>query len=110
MWADDYHDNYVKPDNEEELDELLNPISIFIFGKNKEIYDRMCADIRKCIEIFGYGNVSIYNDEKMERGEHFDEFLNGFWINLRDGKYNDGTIEFENATILIEDGFMWVQH
>jgi len=110
MWLDDNHDNYVNPENQEDLDELLNTVSIFIFGNKKNSYERMCNDIRKCVEIFGYMNVSIYFDERMKNGDHIEEFLNGFWVNLRDGEYNDGSIEFEDATILIENGFMWVQH
>ena len=108
IWTDDYHDNYVKPDNKEDLEELVAPL--FLYKKDDKNWQKMYNDILKCCEIFGYSNVSLYHNDYMKYGDHLEPFLSGFWINLRDGKYNDGTIEFENATILIEDGFMWVQH
>ena len=112
MWQDDYHDNYVHPENEEELDELLNAVSIYLTAKNRGMWQKMCEDIRKCAEIFGYINISVYSKENsLELGGRVEEFLRGFWINLRDGEYNEGkSIYFENADIMIDNGFMFVQH
>jgi hypothetical protein len=108
MWTDDYHNNFVRPDNKEELEELVGPL--FLYKENDKTWEKMYSDILQCIEIFGYGNVSLYHNDYMKYGDHLEPFLYGFWVNLQDGKYNEGSIEFENATILIENGFMFVHN
>jgi len=109
MWTDDYHDHFVRPENEEELKEIIAPLNLY--KKDNKNWIIMYSDIKKCIEMFGYMNVSLYFNEYMKYGDHLEEFLyGGFWVNLREAEYNDGSIEFENATILFENGFMLIRH
>ena len=108
MWCDDYHDNYVKPDNKKELEELIAPL--ILFRKEDKTWKKMHKVIKQCAKIFGYKNISLYHTDYQKYGDHLDTFLAGFWVNLRDAEYNEGSIEFDENTILIEDGFMWVGH
>jgi hypothetical protein len=109
MYTDDYHDNFLRPENEKDLEEIIGYVNIF-YGKNEK-WQVMYSDIKKCIEMFGYMNVSLYFNEYMKYGDHIEEFLSGFWVNLREADYKDeGFIEFENAYIMIENGFMYVQN
>jgi len=109
MWIDDDHDHFVRPKNEKEFEEIIAPL--ILYKKNNKKWEVMYSDIKKCIEMFGYMNVSLYFDEYMKYGDHIEEFLySGFWVNLRDAEYNEGSIYFENATILFENGFMNIRH
>jgi len=109
MWTDDDHDHFLRPENDEDLDKIIAPLNLY--KKNDKHWKTMYSDIKKCIEMFGYMNVSLYFDEYMKYGDHIEEFLyGGFWVNLREAEYNDGSIEFENATILFENGFMLIRH
>ena len=108
MWVDDYHDNYFRPENQEELDEMLEPLMLLKKGNDR--WERMHSSLLKCVEMFGYLNVSIMHTDTMKYGDRLDEFLAGFWVNLKEAEYNDGNIEFENADITIENGFMFIRH
>ena len=108
MWTDDYHDDYVRPENMEELDELVAPLFQLLIKKERWL--KMYENIKKCIEIFGFMNVSIYYHDDMKHGDRLEMFLHGFWVNLREAEFNDGTIDFEGHEILIEDGFMFIRH
>jgi len=109
MWTDDYHDHFVRPENEEEFEEIIAPLNLY--KKKDKKWGVMYSDIKKCIEMFGYMNVSLYYDDYMKYGDRIEEFLySGFWVNIREAEYNDGNIEFENATILFENGFMNIRH
>jgi len=44
----------------------------------------MHSIIKKCVKIFGYMNVSFFHDDYMKYGDHIDEFLVGFWVNLKE--------------------------
>jgi hypothetical protein len=61
--------------------------------------------------MFGCINVSLYHDDYMKYGDRIEEFLySGFRVNLREAEFNDGSIEFENATMLFENRFMNIRH
>ena len=105
MYTDDYHDNYFRPENQEELDEMLAPL--ILFNKGQERWEHMHADILKCVELFGYRNNSLLQTQTMKYGDNIEWSLSGFWVNLKEAEYNDGRIEFENADITIENGFMF---
>jgi len=110
MRTDDYHDNFLRPENEEDLQELIGYVT-FYYGKKDEKWQTMYSDIKKCIEMFGYVNVSLYFNEYMKYGDHIEEFLAGFWVNLREADYTEeGCLEFENTNITIENGFMYIQN
>jgi hypothetical protein len=107
IWMDDYHDHYVVPSNQEELEEIIEPL--LLLKKGEKRWEDMYATIQKCIEIFGY-HISLYFDEYMKYGDHIEDFLYGFWVNLREAEYNEeGSIEFENTTVFIENGFMLIR-
>jgi len=108
MWTDDYHDHFVRPANKKELDEIIAPLNLY--KKNDKRWKEMYSDIKKCIKMFGYMNVSLYYDDYMKYGDHIEEFLCGFWVNLREAEYNEDSIEFKNASITIENGFMFIRH
>jgi len=108
VWIDDYHDNFVRADTMEELDELVAPL--FLYKKKDERWLKMYNNIKKCIEMFGINNVSFYHNDYMKYGDHLEEFLNGFWVNLREAEYNDGYIDFENHSMVIENGFLFITH
>lgn len=107
LWMDDYHDNYIKPSNQEELDELIAPL--ILFNKGTKRWEAMYATILKCVEIFGYENISLYHTDYMRYGDHLETFLDGFWVNLREAEYNEGYMELEDCTITFEDGFMFIR-
>jgi hypothetical protein len=47
----------------------------------------------------------------MKYGNSLKEFsYSAFWVNLREAEYNDDSIEFENATIIFENGFINIRH
>ena len=108
MRTDDYHDHYFCPENQEELDEMIAPL--ILFNKGQERWERMYKDILKCVEMFGYRNISLLQTQTMKYGDNIEWFLSGFWINLKNAEYNDGYIEFENADITIENGFMFIRN
>jgi len=108
MRIDDYHDNYVRAETIEELEELIAPL--FLYNKEDKRWLKMHENILKCIEMFGILNISLYYNNYMKYGDHLEEFLTGFWINLRESDYNDGCIDFENHQIEIENGFMFIGH
>ena len=108
MYMDDYHDNYVRPRTKEELEELVAPL--FLYNEKDARWIKMYDNIQKCIEIFGYLNVSLYHNDYMKYGDHIEPFLHGFWVNLQEAEYNEGCIDFEGHSITIENGFMFIQH
>jgi hypothetical protein len=73
MWADDYHDDFVRPDNKKELEELIAPLNFFM--KNDKVWKKMGANINKCVKMFGYTNVSLYHNDYMKYGDHLEHFL-----------------------------------
>jgi len=110
MKIDDYHDHFLCPENKKELEELTGWVT-FYNGKKDKKWLAMYRDIKKCIEMFGYGNISLYHNEYMKYGDGIEEIQNGFWVNLRDANYNDeGYLEFDNASIMIENGFMYIRN
>jgi len=107
MWIDDYHDHYVRCENLEELEEFCEPL--FIHKKNDKRWKRMRSNVLKCAEIFGYLNISLFSNDDMKYGNGIEEFLSGFWVNLKDADFNEGYLEIEETTITIENGFMFIR-
>jgi hypothetical protein len=108
MWTDDYHNNYVRCENLEELEEHCAPL--FLYNKEDKRWIKMWSDIQEFCEYFGYLNISLYNNDYMKYGDGIEEFLSGFWVNLKDAEYpdDDSCIMFERAYFRFENGFMFV--
>jgi len=69
----------------------------------------MYSNLLKSIELFGIRNISLYSNDYMKYGDGIEEFMNGFWVNLREAEYNEGYISFENTMIEIENGYMFIR-
>jgi len=110
MLTDDYHDHFLRPENEEDLQELIGWVT-FYNGENDPKSNTMLEDIKNCIKIFGYENVSIYHNDYMKYGDGIEEMLSGFWVDLRNVNYDDeGYLELTNADITFENGFLYIQN
>jgi hypothetical protein len=108
MWADDYHDHFVRPENKKEFDELVAPLQLY--NKDDKRWKKMYSIIKKCVKMFGYMNVSLYYDDYMKYGDHIHEFLCGFWVNLREANFSEEEhLILENTTIEFENGFMFIR-
>jgi len=107
MWTDDYHNHYVRPETMEELEELIAPL--ILYKKGVDRWENMYRNILNCVEVFGFMNISLYQNDYLKYGDGIEEFLHGFWLNLREADYNEGSVELENTTVTIEDGFMFVR-
>jgi hypothetical protein len=108
MRADDDHNNYVRCENLDDLENHCGPL--VLYNKEDKRWIKMRSLIQECCEYFGYLNVSIYNNDYMKYGDGIDEFLSGFWINLKDADYpdDDSSVNFGNAQVFIENGYMRV--
>jgi hypothetical protein len=108
MLTDDYHDHYLRPENHGEFEELIQYVIIYI--ENNDICRSMYWNIRKCIDMFGFGKISLYSNENMKWGEGVDEFLKGFWLNINEADIkNKDPIEFYHANIIKENYFWFIQ-
>jgi hypothetical protein len=108
MLKDEDHEHYFRPENEGELQELIQFVSLYEVENEK--WHQMYKNIRNCTDMFGYKNISLYFNENMKWGDGIEEFLNGFWINLREADYSNGEpFEFYKAKIMVEKGFLFVQ-
>jgi hypothetical protein len=115
MWQDDDHQNYVRFETLDEFKELCGWVEFYqaytLLKNGKDAWNARYNDIIKSIELFGSMNVSVHYDEYMKMGDGLDEFMSGFWINLKDAEYNDGCIKFETAeNIFIQDGYLGVSY
>lgn len=108
MLTDDYHEHFLRPENEGEFQELIQ--YVILYNENINKWHSMYNNIRNCSDMFGYKNISLYFNENMKWGDGIEEFQNGFWVNLREADYNnEGSFKFYNANIIIENGFMYIQ-
>jgi hypothetical protein len=115
MWQDDDHQNYVRFETLDELKELCDWVEFYQAYTNhrngKEGWSAHYQDILKSVELFGSMNVSVHYDEYMKMGDGLEAFMSGFYINLKNAEYNEGTIEFETAeSFYIEDGYLRVNY
>jgi hypothetical protein len=60
--------------------------------------------------MFGCKNISVYSNDSMMYGDGIEEFLMGFWVNLKEADYNDeSSLELDNCSVLFENGFMFLR-
>jgi hypothetical protein len=87
MRQDDNHEHSVHCKTLEELEDICHCIDFYeAYNRHqngKEGWEKHYEDILKSIELFGIMNVSLYFDEYQRYGDHLEELLLGFWINLK---------------------------
>jgi hypothetical protein len=108
MWTDDYHDHFVRCETLDELEEHCAPL--FLYRKEDKQWIKMWSLLQECVKMFGCINVSVYSNDYMKYGDGIEEFLFGFWVNLKEAVFTDDcSLELVKSTILFEDGFMFVR-
>jgi len=108
IWTDDYHDHYIYCETIEELEEFCSPL--FLYNKEDEHWKKMWSLLQECTEMFGCKNISVYSNDYMKYGDGIEEFLMGFWVNLKEADYNDeGSLDLDGHSVFIENGFMYIR-
>jgi hypothetical protein len=60
--------------------------------------------------MFGCKNISVYSNDYMKYSDGIEEFLMGFWVNLKEADYNDeDSLELDGYSVFIENGFMFIR-
>jgi hypothetical protein len=112
---DDDHEHYIRCETLDELNELCGWLDVYSVANRhrngEEGWKAHYEDLLKSVELFGILNISVYYNEYMNRSDGLEEFMLGFWINLKEAEYNEGSIYFDTAKhINIIDGYLWVDY